>query len=51
MYATGDISYWSYGATNLLLFNKDLFTGLELEFPYQKVRDNSWTIDDFEVLV
>ncbi len=51
MYATGDISYWSYGATNLLLFNKNLFSELELEYPYQTIKDNSWTIDDFEILV
>ncbi|MBO4770317.1 MAG: extracellular solute-binding protein [Clostridia bacterium] len=51
MYMTGDISYWSYGATNLLLFNKDLFDENGLEYPYQAVRNNSWTIDDFETLI
>jgi len=50
-YTTGDISYWSYGATNQLLFNKNLFTEIGLEYPYQDVKDNDWTIDDFEVLV
>ena len=51
MYMTGDISYWSYGATNLLLFNKDLFDENKLDYPYQQVKNNSWTIDDFETLI
>ena len=50
-YMTGDISYWSYGATNMLLFNKRLFDDLNLTYPYQTVKDRSWTLDEFETLV
>ncbi len=36
---------------NVLLFNEKLFTSLDLEFPYQSVRDGTWTLDAWETLV
>lgn len=43
----GDISYKNLGATNAMLFNKNLFDSLGLEYPYQLVYDNKWTFDKF----
>ena len=48
---TGDISYWSYGATRLMLFNKNLFNDLNLDYPYEAVKSGSWTTDMFETIV
>ncbi len=43
----GDISYQCTGSTCALLFNKDLMKQLNLEFPYQMVKDNEWDYDAF----
>ena len=47
---TGDISYQSLAATNAMMFNKNMFTDFNLDFPYQSVLDNTWTFDKFEEL-
>jgi Bacterial extracellular solute-binding protein. len=47
---TGDISYQSLAATNCMLFNKNMFTNFNLDFPYQSVVDGTWTFDEFEKL-
>ncbi|MDD4772002.1 MAG: hypothetical protein PHZ09_00160 [Eubacteriales bacterium] len=41
----GDISYKNLGATNAMLFNKNLFDDLGLDYPYQLVHDDAWTFD------
>lgn len=43
----GDISYKNLGATNAMLFNKNLFDSIGLEYPYQLVNDGKWTFDKF----
>ncbi|MGM9624536.1 MAG: extracellular solute-binding protein, partial [Eubacteriales bacterium] len=47
----GDISYCSMGAANVMLFNKQLFNQLDLEYPYQMVRDGKWTFEVFAEMV
>lgn len=47
----GDISYCSMGAANVMLFNKQLFNQLDLEYPYQTVRDGKWTFEMFAAMV
>ena len=44
----GDISYCSMGAANLMLFNKGMFEELDLEYPYQLVKDGKWTYETWE---
>ena len=47
----GDISTHSLGFANCLIFNKDIFDELGLDYPYQLVLDGKWTFDEFEKLV
>ena len=47
---TGDYALYLQ-RINCLLFNKDIFDELELEYPYQDVLDGTWTWDKFEELV
>ncbi|MBQ7983645.1 MAG: hypothetical protein IJ302_08745, partial [Clostridia bacterium] len=44
----GDISYCSMGAANLMLFNKAMFDELDMEYPYQTVKDGKWTYELWE---
>lgn len=46
----GDLSYCSMGAANLMLFNKQLFQDLDLEYPYQLVKDGKWTYETWETM-
>lgn len=47
---TGD--YANYiSEIDVLLFNKDIFDELGLEYPYQDVKDGTWTWDKFAELV
>lgn len=46
----GDISYKNLGATNAMLFNKQLFDDLSLDYPYQAVYDGTWTFGAFTEL-
>ncbi len=46
-YAAGAISTNSYDAVRVFMFNKDLLSELQLEDPYQLVRDGKWTFDKF----
>lgn len=47
---TGDISYCSMGAANLMAFNKVLFNDYNMEYPYQMVRDGNWTYEVWETM-
>ena len=44
-FATGDISIMDNDATWVMMFNKKLITDLDLESPYDLVRNNQWTYD------
>ncbi|MCQ2433436.1 MAG: extracellular solute-binding protein, partial [Clostridia bacterium] len=44
---TGDISYSTMGAANVMLFNKKLFQDWDIAAPYQDVLDGKWTFEKF----
>ncbi len=44
-YTTGDISTADNDATGAILFNKKLLQDYDLENPYEKVKNGTWTID------
>ncbi|MCQ2431607.1 MAG: hypothetical protein MJ175_03290 [Clostridia bacterium] len=39
------ISYYNMSDTRVMFFNKTLMSNLDIEYPYQKVRDKKWTLD------
>ncbi|MCL2814557.1 MAG: extracellular solute-binding protein [Oscillospiraceae bacterium] len=44
-FMTGDLSVMANDATWILMFNKNVLQDLQLENPYDVVRNNKWTID------
>jgi hypothetical protein len=46
-FTAGDITHSTLGYTTLLIFNKYLFNEMGLEYPYQSVKDGTWTYDKF----
>ena len=46
----GDISSESLGATMCMLFNKRIFDELGYDYPYELVKDDEWTFDEFAYL-
>ncbi|MCL2099202.1 MAG: hypothetical protein FWH24_02040 [Oscillospiraceae bacterium] len=50
-FAAGDITHSTLGYTTLLLFNKNLFDEINLEYPYQSVKDGTWTYDKFTGII
>ncbi len=42
---TGDINFYDDYSTQLILFNKDMCTELGFEYPYEAVRNGTWTMD------
>ncbi len=48
---TGDVNVSTLGNTRVLLFNKNLFTNLNIDYPYQDVIDMEWTHDNFKTIV
>lgn len=46
-FAAGDITHSTLGYTTLLLFNKNMFEEIGQEYPYQSVKDGTWTYDKF----
>jgi len=46
-FVSGDITHSTLGYTTLLIFNKNLFTESGIEYPYQSVKDGTWTYDKF----
>ncbi|MBQ2706797.1 MAG: extracellular solute-binding protein [Clostridia bacterium] len=44
-FATSDITFFPFEATWVIYFNKEKMDALNLEYPYQLVRDGKWTID------
>lgn len=47
----GDMSYLNLGYSFCMMFNKDLFTANNLEYPYQAVLDGTWTWDMWEEIL
>lgn len=43
--ANGDISPSSFQVTSCLYFNKDIMKNLDLEYPYELVKQGKWTLD------
>ena len=41
----GDLNLVTYNSTNAIFFNQKLFDDLGIDYPYQEVYDNTWTID------
>ena len=46
-FAAGDITHSTLGYTTLLIFNKYLFEESGIEYPYQSLKDGTWTYDKF----
>lgn len=44
-FMSGDISYYFLADTQIMLFNKQVFSDLGLDQPYKTVRDGEWTFD------
>lgn len=52
LYCTaGDISYRGLNCTFCMIFNKDLFKNLALDYPYDDVVNGKWTLDKFISIV
>lgn len=44
-FATGDFGFFTKNSLNAIFFNKQIRENLDLDDPYQLVKDNKWTID------
>ncbi len=47
----GDLNLMTYNSTNCIMFNKNLFDDLGIDYPYQDVYDMTWTADKFIEIV
>ncbi len=47
----GDLNLTTYNSTNCILFNKNLFDDLGIDYPYQDVYDLTWTAEKFDAIV
>jgi len=45
--APANVTYTGIGQTQTLVVNKDLLTVNSMEMPYDKVKDGTWTFDEF----
>lgn len=45
------ISYYNLASTRCTLFNKAIMNDYGLDYPYDSVRDGTWTLDKFSVMV
>lgn len=43
----GDISYYSVGNTNVMFFNKTILDNAKLDSPYDMVKADTWTLENF----
>jgi len=50
-FVSGDITHSTLGYTTLLIFNKYLFEEIGMEYPYQSVKDGTWTYDKFAGMI
>lgn len=46
-FATGDINIMDNNATWAMMFNKRLFDEYGLDYPYESVKNGSWTLDNY----
>lgn len=42
---SGDLNYYDDYAVQIMFFNKELCTAVGYDYPYQLVRDGTWTVD------
>ena len=49
--ASGSLHLMTLDLSWVLLFNQNMMTNLEMEFPYQTVRDGKWTLEKFDEYV
>ena len=47
---TGTISHTSIGGTFCLMFNKDMMDTLGIAYPYDSVKNGTWTFDAFQTM-
>ena len=47
----GDFALTTFSCSNVLFFNKKLFTDNGMEFPYETVKAGKWTLDEFLRLI
>lgn len=47
----GDYALTTLTMSNVIFFNKSLFDDYSIEYPYQSVKDGSWTLDKFLSIV
>jgi hypothetical protein len=47
----GDFNYSSYSMTAVLLFNKNKFRDMGIEYPYEQVLDGKWTLDAMNAVI
>ncbi|MHB1152157.1 MAG: hypothetical protein ACYC00_07575 [Eubacteriales bacterium] len=50
-FIAGDIGYHYIGHVQTFLFNKKLFTDINLDFPYEAVQNGTWTYENFENII
>ena len=50
-FATGDITVVDNDATWTLMFNKQMITDMNLDVPYELVKNNAWTFDKFREMI
>lgn len=50
-YIIGDIGYFGMSGVMCTLFNKQLFSDNGFDFPYDKVREGAWTLDEYSKLI
>lgn len=48
---TGDFNPSTLGNTRVILFNKNLFTDLNIQYPYDSVLNSTWTHEKFKTIV
>ncbi|MBQ8508340.1 MAG: hypothetical protein IJ493_00340 [Clostridia bacterium] len=48
---TGDYNLYTLTLLNVLFFNKRLLDEAQIEYPYQLVKDGTWTFDKFKQMV
>lgn len=45
LFMTGDLSHLSTAASYVMVFNKDILRQHEIEYPYEEVKDGTWTFE------
>lgn len=45
LFMTGDLSHLSTAASYVIVFNKDILRNNEIEYPYEEVKEGTWTFE------